>query len=72
MECVAESGFFVLRKVRACVVEYAVELGVSDGEACELILVVVEALVDSVDCGLVLGLGDVFSEYARGELSLEE
>ena len=72
MECVAEGCFLVFREMCARVVEYAVELGVADGEAGKLILVVVEALVDGVDCGLVLGLGDVFSEYARGELALEE
>ena len=72
MERVAEGRFFVFREVCACVVEYAIELGVSDGKARELVLVVVKALIDGVDGGLVLCLGDVFSEYARGELSLEE
>ena len=62
----------MFREVCACVVEYAVELGVSEGEAGKLVLVVVETLVDGVHSGLVLGLGDVFSEYARGELALEE
>ena len=72
MECVAEGCFLVFREMCARVVEYAVELGVSDGKSRELVLVVVETLVDSVDGGLMLSLGDVFSEYARGELSLEE
>ena len=69
---VCASDFDSVREVCACVVEYTVELGVSDGEACKLVLIVVETLVDCVNGGLVLSLGDVFSEYARGELSLEE